>query len=145
MMSVSKTTLPSHKRNGFSLIELIVVIVIMALATAVVAPSLLKQYDSMKKNQELLQLDAYFNFSSQKAFYSKDSIRIEMADNQLVLYADGYEPSIKTFNTLEFEPQTVNYNRDGSPKPSQVKVTILGNEYDVELPQIIKTERHDSH
>jgi len=58
-MQIAKKTAPSRKRNnkGFSLIELIIVITIMAILTALLAPQLLRYVEQSRVAKDAVTLD----------------------------------------------------------------------------------------
>ena len=58
-MQIAKKTAPSRKRNnkGFSLIELIIVITIMAILTALLAPQLLRYVEQSRAAKDAVTMD----------------------------------------------------------------------------------------
>ena len=59
IMKIAKRTAPSRKKNnqGFSLIELIIVITIMAILTALLAPQLLRYVEQARQAKDRATLD----------------------------------------------------------------------------------------
>ncbi len=132
-----------NRMKGFSLIELLVVIVILALSSAMVGPSLIRQYEKMTATQELATLDNQLRFISQKSFYSKSDILVTFSEHNLAV-SDGNSSLVREFKSITFQQENVTYNRDGSPTQDTLSLSINGKDYDIELPTIYKTEGHDS-
>lgn len=126
------------KRNhviGFTLIELLVVIVIMALATGAVGPSLIKQYDSMKRQQEIKKLEFQLRFIGQQAYYHREGISVVLDGKTMNKQVGGDERSFE-FEHLFFQPTKILFNKHGNPSVSHLNATVDGHEFLVDIPKI---------
>ena len=66
-------------RKGFSLVELIVVIAIMAVLVGVIAPNLIRNIEKSRESRDIAQLDDFI--SAVEAAAASEKINEEIADN----------------------------------------------------------------
>lgn len=137
MMLVSN----QHKSHrGFTLIELMVVMVILGTMLSLVAPLAVKNVDKAKVRTEIAQLNNWINkisFSSYYkglstiAFFDGKSVSVYVLPKKQVNVADD-EQNEKTvidridFDSLFFQPQQIEFNKNGFPQ--QEKLTYQLND-----------------
>ena len=87
-MQIAKKTAPSRKRNnkGFSLIELIIVITIMAILTALLAPQLLRYVEQSRAAKDAVNLDEAYR-AVQLAFTS-EKVSAEVTSTTTLVYGN---------------------------------------------------------
>lgn len=111
--------------RGFSLIELIVVMVIVATLLGVVAPLTVSQITKSKDHVELLSLSTLIEDISHQAYFSGQSIVLNFEKSSLqIVKQDGM--STLNFDTLEFPVQTITVNSNGFSFDTAVKVIYRG-------------------
>lgn len=115
------------KTHGFTLIELMVVMLIMASLLALVGGASVKGYESVQKKTELMNLSNAITTLSYRAFssgrqielsfkgHAVEAIYIPPFDDESVLYS-------KTFDYIFFQPQKLLFNRNGFPFTSNIRV-----------------------
>ncbi|MFI3245360.1 MAG: prepilin-type N-terminal cleavage/methylation domain-containing protein [Ferrimonas sp.] len=108
----------SNKARGFTLIELVIIIVIMAVLAAVAGPRL---FSSTELNTRLTQ-DAVISQirGQQQAIMAGQTCRLQISDTQSQLLGDCFqEPydfngtTVELLNSNEF---TLTFNEDGVPQ-----------------------------
>ncbi|CAM4122379.1 prepilin-type N-terminal cleavage/methylation domain-containing protein [Pseudoalteromonas byunsanensis] len=71
------------KQSGFTLVELLIVIVLMGLTSSVVLPNMWKQFEQVKRYSEKQQLTSLLHYAKQYAVYSGKKLEIKVADNSV--------------------------------------------------------------
>ncbi len=71
------------KQSGFTLVELLIVIVLMGLTSSVVLPNMWKQFEQVKRYSEKQQLTSLLRYAKQYAVYSGKKLEIKVADNSV--------------------------------------------------------------
>ena len=103
-------------RNGFSLIELMIVIVILGLLAAMVMPSLTGKGEEAKRNLVCVQMKSIYNSSL-------DMFKI---DNSIY---PSTEEGLKALTENPDEEQYTNYSASGYFKDSKIPKDSWGNEF----------------
>jgi len=103
-------------RNGFSLIELMIVIVILGLLAAMVMPSLTGKGEEAKRNLVCVQMKSIYNSSL-------DMFKI---DNSIY---PSTEEGLKALAENPDEDQYTNYSPSGYFKDSKIPKDSWGNEF----------------
>ena len=108
---------PMRIQQGFTLIELMVVVVLMMLVISLVAPMGVNMVEKAKAQTEYIQLQSFFKKRSQQAFLSSQVVYIETSDNSLTYWQRGDQRTVKTFDNLVFskEISKFSFNRTGLP------------------------------
>lgn len=131
------TLLSSRRRGGFSLIELLVVISIIASVMALVGPLMVRSVDSARAQTELVSLERWLNGWGRKAFLAGTAILVESDDGKLVAQRDGQLIESRPLNL--WRPQErlfIEFSSAGIPNVRSVElvsgnlirsVTIRGN------------------
>jgi len=103
-------------RNGFSLIELMIVIVILGLLAAMVMPSLTGKGEEAKRNLVCVQMKSIYNSSL-------DMFKI---DNSIY---PSTEEGLKALAENPDEEQYTNYSASGYFKDAKIPKDSWGNEF----------------
>ncbi|REL26105.1 type II secretion system protein [Thalassotalea euphylliae] len=150
-MSLSKPLkpLPSKtnvSQSGFTLIELIIVMSIVAIVTSLVGPLTFKSLDKIKQKEEQLSLNNWINgqlyrsFANQKQgvlAFEKDQVRFYLPPRNKQLYnnnlnaisaaIENIEPlATRQFEQLNFTKQFALVSVFGYMTPNEINVTIGG-------------------
>ena len=95
--------LPSKPASGgFSLIELLVVISIMAGVMALVGPLTVRSVESARAQTELVSIERWINGWGRKAFLSASVISIKAKNSNLVAERDGQQ--VDSFDLSMWQP-----------------------------------------
>ncbi|RHW74869.1 Tfp pilus assembly protein FimT/FimU [Colwellia sp. RSH04] len=108
---------------GFTLIELMVVIVIMMTMFAFVSPLGIEQINRAKAQQELHEAIRILQSLSTKAYASGTTIKLEFNNNRIIA-RDLDKVRAWQFEQLYFSNQTVNFNRNGYVDSSYINYTL---------------------
>jgi len=89
-MQIAKKTAPSRKKNnkGFSLIELIIVITIMAILTALLAPQLLRYVEQSRVAKDLTTVDEVYR-AIQLSLADETVYKATVTGSSVTLAPDG--------------------------------------------------------
>ncbi|OHU90706.1 MULTISPECIES: pilus assembly FimT family protein [Pseudoalteromonas] len=71
------------KHSGFTLVELLIVIVLIGLTSSVVLPNMWKQFEQVKRYSEKQQLTSLLHYAKQYAVYSGKRLEIKVAENSI--------------------------------------------------------------
>lgn len=123
------------KNRGFTLIEILIVIFIIGLASGVIAPSLFNQYEKMKFNQDIMQLKSLLRHTSQKAYYHGEVISIRLDENVLTEIFRDKENKIE-FSYLKFKQSNINFNINGNSDIKKITAYISQQPLDIYIEQV---------
>lgn len=116
--------LPSKPANdGFSLIELLVVISIMAGVMALVGPLTVRSVESARAQTELVSIERWINGWGRKAFLSASAISIKAKNSNLVAEREGQQ--VDSFDLSMWQPTqalTLQFSASGLPSLSEVEL-----------------------
>ena len=142
---------------GFTLLELLVVIVLMALSVSLVGPSLYQQIEKSKQQAALGDLDKQLHYVSQRAYYAKKRHGILFNGKQLFVLEENREDSpeqmlsmrseslielrqralsVREFDDIFFPPAYVTFNQLGQPSLPFVTLILNEKELRIELPKL---------
>jgi len=131
-------------KNGFTLIELMVVMSIVALLMTMVGPLAINSVEKANAKQEMLSLKQWFRQVSSRAFYTGQEYTIKLAGKEARLF-QGYEQvtaiTKAEFETLFFKPQILNYNKRGFIEPDKITATFQGKDIELDLASWINGEK----
>ena len=130
--------LPSKPANdGFSLIELLVVISIMAGVMALVGPLTVRSVDSARAQTELVSIERWINGWGRKAFLTGSAILVESQGAALIAQRRGEAIESRALDFWHPEERlTIEFSSAGVPSVNRVElvsgnlvrsVTIRGN------------------
>jgi prepilin-type N-terminal cleavage/methylation domain-containing protein len=116
--------LPSKPASdGFSLIELLVVISIMAGVMALVGPLTVRSVESARAQTELVSIERWINGWGRKAFLSASVISIKAKNSNLVAEREGQQ--VDSFDLSMWQPTqalTLQFSASGLPSLSEVEL-----------------------
>ena len=130
--------LPSKPATGgFSLIELLVVISIMAGLMALVGPLTVRSVDSARAQTELVSIERWINGWGRKAFLTGSAILVEAVDGELVAQRSGKTIDSRALDFWRSEDRlAIEFSSAGIPSVKRIElvsgnlvrsVTIRGN------------------
>lgn len=132
------------ENTGFSLIELIIVVAIMAVLVAIIAPNLTKYLGSAKKRTDDNNAEEIRRIIEQGCVLTNTSVSVSDSskDGQwVVLQEDSayFDSDAADVNSRQAFPKFVAESLSEVPvskqngKPFKVKITSVGNRYEVEV------------
>jgi prepilin-type N-terminal cleavage/methylation domain-containing protein len=110
---------------GFTLIELMIVILVMGLLAGLVAPLTFKQMDKSRAKTDYLKLRNVIKGHTTKAFAQGVSYRIETKDQTLTALSVLGQHSY-TFKYLEMPEQFFIINANGFPSIDKLTLEVAG-------------------
>jgi len=114
-------------QSGFTLIELMVVLVIVGALVSLVGPSIFKRLDKTKTMAEEKKLRSILEAAKITAFSRKTPILIGFENNTLTIMDKADTPVDSTrFDHLVFEENRIRFNANGFPDKKQIRY-ITGN------------------
>jgi prepilin-type N-terminal cleavage/methylation domain-containing protein len=130
--------LPSKPASdGFSLIELLVVISIMAGVMALVGPLTVRSVESARAQTELVSIERWINGWGRKAFLTGSAILVEAVDGELVAQRSGKTIDSRALDFWRSEDRlAIEFSSAGIPSVKRIElvsgnlvrsVTIRGN------------------
>lgn len=131
-----------QKKSGFTLIELMIVMSIVALLMSMVGPLAINSLEKAQAKQEMLSFKNWLKKISARSFNTGQHHRVEIEGNRVSVYLDGDEQPIQsnTFQTLFMKPQTLHYNNKGFVDLDSLSVTYRGELLTIELWRWINNE-----
>jgi len=129
--------------NGFTLIELMIVMLIVGLLTAMVGPFAINSLEKAQAKQEMLSMKNWLRKISYRAFSTGRSYTVKLSGKEIALYDDNDLQSVlvnKTFESLFFQPQNLTYNKKGFVTPNILIGTYRGKSLSVNLAQWVNGE-----
>lgn len=131
-------------KNGFTLIELMIVMSIVALLMGLVGPLAINSVEKAQAKQEMLTLKNWLRKVSHKAFYTGKSHLIQLKGKQVLLFIKGEVDPIEqaSFDSLFFQPQEINYNANGFVDLHTIKGTYRNNFLELELSTWLNNETY---
>lgn len=103
-------TLTFKKVVGFTLVELLIVLSITMLATALVGGLTLDSVNKYQTKAEMLELQQIFKKASDMAFVDENHIAITLQNSELILTNADNRRQVFQFEHIKFNNQTVNIN-----------------------------------
>jgi len=112
--------------RAFTLIELMIVMAIMAIAMAIIGPNTYKVYQKAKFQSNYVELRELLKSISYKAFINDKAVVIELAQDRIKY---GYKSNVQsqkmiehTFKYLSFPTQSIEINRSGFATAANISV-----------------------
>lgn len=102
------------KNNGFSLIELIIVLVIISIFVSLIGPEVIFMVDRSKLNSEIVKVQSIIKTIKVKSFCQKKTFNIEV-ENQFLIIKDQKNKKINElmFKKLFFKKNSLVINPNG--------------------------------
>ncbi|NMP32945.1 type II secretion system protein [Thalassotalea sp. M1531] len=123
------------KHVGFTLIELMIVMSIVALLMGMVGPIAFNSLDKAKAKQEMLTLKVWFRKVSARAYQTGKNHTIELNGKKIFLYVENVLQPIEqtSFESLFFQPQQLKYNDKGFVDTDKLVGSYRGQPLELEL------------
>lgn len=113
----------SSRSRGFTLVEVLLVVLLMSIVVALVAPLGVDQVDKARAQTEWLTLDRQIGRLSMDAFLRGDFVTLSAAGKQLVWETDGGQQGVMEFKHLFFSPeQRITINPNGIADRPEIEV-----------------------
>tara|TARA_R110000772_G_scaffold154487_1_gene265504 strand:+ start:8072 stop:8572 length:501 start_codon:yes stop_codon:yes gene_type:complete len=145
-----------HRKNGFTLIELMIVMSIVALLMGMVGPLAIQSLEKAEAKQEMLTLKNWLRKVSARAYNTGYPYTVTLSGKEVILYRTDNVPfssnyivsttvtapqiEIHQFETLFFQPQTLHYNAKGFVEPSQLFGSYRNKPLELKLSHWINGE-----
>ena len=136
-----------EKNRGFTLIELMVVMAIVALLLTMVGPLAINAVDKANAKQEMLNMKNWLRKISYRAFATGNSYQLKLTGKKAELFVidendEKLQPPLisKTLDALFFKPQILTYNPKGFVTPTLVEGTYRNKTLKVDLSEWVNGE-----
>jgi len=146
-----------EKSRGFTLIELMIVMSIVALLMTMVGPLAINTVEKANAKQEMLTMKNWLKKISYRAFATGNQYQLKLSGKKAELYLAGQiveqgdegnhlsPPLIMhSFETLSFQPQVLNYNAKGFVTPAQLQGTYRNKTLQLNLKQWVNGEEPET-
>lgn len=112
-----------RRTRGFTLIEILLVVLLMSIVLALVAPLGIEQVEKARAQSEWLMLDREIGRLSLDAFLRSDFVTLVAAGKQLAWESDHGEKGAVEFEHLFFSPeQQLTINPNGIADRAEIEV-----------------------
>ena len=113
----------THTTRGFTLIEILLVMLLASIALTLVAPLGVEQVEKARAQSEWLTLDRELGQLAMNAFLKRRFVTIHAAGKQLAWETDDGEQGSIVFEHLFFSPeQQLTINPNGIVEPMEIEV-----------------------
>jgi prepilin-type N-terminal cleavage/methylation domain len=113
----------NHSSKGFTLIEVLVVLIIAGAATSLVAPNLFNAYEGIKASAEEQKMFDVIETVKMRAFLRKLPYTVTFVDN--ILRVKDEKVRVE-FDFIQFTGCSIIFNRNGFPDIREIKYLIMG-------------------
>ncbi|MBF0225772.1 MAG: type II secretion system protein [Desulfobacterales bacterium] len=118
------------KSSGFTLIEILVVMVIFTLGASIVFPAIVRSYDKVCSHAEERRLTDILNEVKMRAFFRQTAYTLVGNGRNLKIK----EKEIKiNFKYIEFSNFALVFNGNGFPNKSSIEYKVQGKEKKIEV------------
>jgi len=141
---------PNHhyKYHGFTLIELMVVMAIVALLMSMVGPLAINTLEKAQAKQEMLTMKNWFRKISYRAFSTGQKYQLKLSGKKAELFLINADQQAekttlilsKNLESLFFQPQILTYSEKGFVTPMTVKGVYRNKALLVDLSQWVNGE-----
>ncbi|MCK5097677.1 MAG: prepilin-type N-terminal cleavage/methylation domain-containing protein [Desulfobacteraceae bacterium] len=112
----------NRNNSGFTLIEIIVVLVLVSLIASMVGPQLFNRIEKMKVSVEKKKFESIFDTAKDTSFCRGTEIFIKLKNNTLTVLDFNKEIIQQTnFKFLKFTPFIVSFNANGFPDMEKIE------------------------
>lgn len=113
----------ARRPRGFTLIEILLVVLLMSVLITLVAPLGVQQVEKARAQSEWLRLDREIGRLSLDAFLRSDFVTLVAAGKQLAWESDNGDQGVIEFEQLFFSPaQQITINPNGIADPGEITV-----------------------
>jgi len=124
------------KSSGFTLIELMVVLIIVSLLASLVGPVIFKRIEKVKISAEEKKLESIFESAKIISFTRKAPLFIKLENNVLIVMNDVMKEMDATeFKFIAFENSLVHFNANGFSETKKIKYMCDHGEKNLFLKQ----------
>jgi prepilin-type N-terminal cleavage/methylation domain-containing protein len=110
-------------RAGFSLIELLVVISIMAAIMRLVGPLTVRSVESAQAQTELVSIERWINGWGRKAFLTGSVISVKARNGQLIAETDGESIDLRALELWQpAESLAIEFSSAGLPSVTRIEL-----------------------
>ncbi|ATC93390.1 prepilin-type N-terminal cleavage/methylation domain-containing protein [Pseudoalteromonas tunicata] len=143
--SLSQANLLHHSK-GFTLIELMIVMGVVALLMGLVGPLTMQQLDKNESHAELLTLKREFSYLSKVAYITGQSFQINIDGKQLEIINlnNGKVESVKEYKQLFFDKKRVVINKSGFTNDIDIVVNFMSKKDVISLNDLINKPYTDA-
>lgn len=133
----SRTKLPLAR--GFTLIELMIVVVIISSVITLVGPNLFKAYEKAQYRTDLVELKDIVRQISYKAFINGRQVSLVLSGKTMhYQYADSPQKTKKNFEFIDFgEPQEVMFSEFGFTNVDRIFVKTSNDNTVIDLQELL--------
>ncbi|WP_337879027.1 prepilin-type N-terminal cleavage/methylation domain-containing protein [Rheinheimera sp.] len=132
----------NRRQRGFTLIELMVVLIISSLLLSLVGPLALERIDAYRAKKELLDIRQKIRDVSNLAYVSGQLYQVQMQGTELSIKSASQQSSY-VYEFISAEDLYVNFNRNGFPDVAVVKLKNRGREERLVLIELIGLKPDD--
>lgn len=112
----------NKNNSGFTLIEIIVVLVLVSLIASMVGPQLINRIEKIKVSAEKKKFESIFDTAKDTSFCRGSEIFIKLKNNTLTVLDFNKDIIQQTnFKFLEFTPFIVSFNANGFPDKEKIE------------------------
>jgi len=126
------------KNFGFTLIELMIVMFIVALLMSIVGPMAINSVEKAQAKQEMLTVKNWLRKISHRAFTTGKVYQLSLEGKKAELYIVNENHKLVRVETLEyvfFSPQILTFSQKGFVTPEAIQGTFRGNPLLIDLSQ----------
>ncbi len=123
----------SRFNKGFTLVELLIVLVLIGLSSSIVLPSMWQQFDQVKYRSEIAKVKSMVKYCRHFSFYQNQALIVNFNENKLNVTRkkDGEILRTMQFDTFTFAPQTLHFEKQGSI--SQLRLALIKNKQEMKV------------
>ncbi|MGI2000027.1 type II secretion system protein [Shewanella frigidimarina] len=129
---------PLCNANGFTLIELIVVMLIMSIVLSLVGPLTLRMLDRAESQSEFISFKNSIKKVSYIAFASATEHSFKLDKNSLLVYKANIQIQQTQFEYLNFDPQVITFNSRGYPDPETLTIHRQNKSEQINLFKLVE-------
>ena len=132
VICAAEARLAGHGQSaqGFTLVEVLVVLIIVALSVSLVAPSLINAYEGMKGAAEEQRLVSILDAVKMKSFLRQTAYSLHFEENRLTIKENDI---ITEFDYIIFPVTTIRFNANGFADVKILKYVIRDKEKELNV------------
>lgn len=111
---------------GATLLELLVVMTIMLTMLGLVSGATIRSLERAEAQTEVISVYSLIKRSSIRAFSSGNAVFLKFLGSDVDIYLGGKQRSQLTFEHLQFEDQSIAFNRNGMADQLDIQLNVGG-------------------
>jgi len=141
-MSNQPKQLKQFKKNGFTLIEIMIVMSIVALLMGLVGPLAIQNLEKAEAKSELMSVNNWLKQVSYRAYIGGQELTLKLNGKEVQLFTTKNSKLIKqeSFEYLFFQPQQLVFNNKGFVSPTKIIGSYRGKPLELDLKKWINHE-----